>query len=160
MANGYDMAKALVTALRADTKFTAYCTSALSTIPWFYVGLDMQTLPKETKIPFVAIVPDSEQVVDNQYVEHVLKVGAVVEKSAVTTATATKTISFDGYDLALDFSKILLDAIQRAIETSEASTASTTMSMSDWSPARIACHYPLFHTTREITLTTAYTLPT
>jgi hypothetical protein len=159
MANAYDMAKSLVTALRADTTFTNYCTSALTTVPKFFVGMDGNTPPDAGDIPFIAIVPASENLVDNQYIEHVLNIGAVITNDTVTETTATKTVDFAGYDKILDFSTKLLDGIQRAIATSEKSTASTTMSLKDWTPARIAFYRPQYHSTREITLTTSYTLP-
>lgn len=159
MANGYTMAKALVTALRADTTFTSYCTSALTTIPKFFIGMDSNTPPSEADIPFIAIVPATENNMDNQFVEHQLNVGAVLTNATITTATATKTVDFAGYDKILVFGTKLLDGIQRACKASEIATAGTTMSLKEWTPARVACYWPQYHSTREITLTTSYTLP-
>lgn len=156
MTNGYDLSKAMITALLSDTVFTNYCTSALGTVPTFLVGMDSNNPPTDDNIPFVAIVPATEQDNDNQYIEHAINIGAVITSDTVTEVTATKTITFDGYDTILDFSSELLKGIKRAMIASEISTASSTMSMLSYTPARIEFYRPQYHSTREITLTTSY----
>jgi hypothetical protein len=155
-SNAYDIAKQLMNYMKADTTFTNFCTSALGTVPAFYVGLDLAQLPTAAKLPFVALVPVSEQDVDGQYLEHQINLGAAITKDNTTIATAANTLTFDGYNTALRLSRQMLASIKRctAAEEDKAVSVSTTISLSSYSPARITHAHPEFHTTRELTITT------
>lgn len=155
-SNAYDIAKQLMTYMKADTTFTNFCTSALGTVPAFYVGLDPASLPASAKLPFVVLVPVSEQDIDGQYLEHQINVGAALSDDDTTISTAANTITFDGYDTALRLSRQILASIKRCVAAEEDKpiSVSTTISMLSYSPARITHAHPEYHTTRELTITT------
>jgi hypothetical protein len=153
--NAHEIAQKMVAALRADTTFTNFCNSALGTVPAFFIGFDADNPPVGVKLPFVAIVPVSEQDNDN-YLEHQLNIGAAISDGTITTNSSTNTVDFSGYGKVSRVGRELLAGVKRFVATEEQTpiSASTTISMLAWTAARITHAHPEYHVTRELTITT------
>ena len=149
--NSYDICKAIIAFLKADTAFVAFCTATFAKQPNYYCGLDTNVPPPDGMIPFVVVMPMAIMPEPNQFTKHTLMVGSVCKDDSVTTASGTT--DYSGYNTVIKFADALHAAADRFIAAQE---LAQTMSFLDASTANIALYFPYYHTSREYNFTTAY----
>lgn len=142
----YSAAKTLITAIKADATFVAYCTTNFSKQPTYFLGLDEESPPLNDSLPMVVIMPNSSNIVDNQHQAFSIGVGCACSDGTITAATGLT--EYKGFETIENFSKALFAAIQRHYD--EENSANTLYSLESWTELRIESYYPDYHSTREI----------
>ena len=149
--NIYEVAQRVADGIQNDATFRAYCAATFLKQPYFFVGFDGNNPPNSSVLPFVVVVPSSEQIEDNTYKSYSLNLAGVVIDNTRTDATS-KT-SYAGYNLISEFSNEIFEAVQRMIQAGE---ISEDLSMLSWGASQYAAYYPEYHFARELNLTGSY----
>lgn len=152
--NILNICDAIAKKVQANAALVAYCAAKFTKQPYFFVGMDSNSLPPEAQMPYIAIVPGASQNIADAHGEHNILVGVVCQDATQTTAAnvlANKLMRFDGYGTMSDFEKLVFQAIEAYMNP--ASDLSY-YSLLGWTQVQYKCYFPEYHATREITVAT------
>ena len=94
-----------------------YCVDQFGKHASLYVGFDPNNPPKDDKIPWIGCTMGSMGLADGYtHFEYSISIGAALSASTSTTTDATNgIISYDSVDIADEFARLLIEAVNNAM---------------------------------------------
>jgi len=144
--HAYEICEKIIDALDASELIKDFCQLHFSKDPKFYLGIDVNNPPPLTNAPFILVVPEGVQIIENISCQNPIFVGCVITDT--TSSTVGSITKMAGLKTIEDFERLIYDCIDNALQPTISD-----FTILDAGEARYMPFYPEFHSQRSLKIT-------